>query len=131
MNAVREPVVFVPTGEHPATAMIAPGSGIVGRPDGGPLTEIWFEGAIYEQLNMTSFADRVASAHDRMATAYPTSARMVAPRDALVVVGIFVPREGRIELTGPTSEAQVARWLAEGEHQQLDPAELLCRRGPC
>lgn len=45
MNPGREPVVFVPTGEHPATAMIAPGSGIVGRPDGGSLTEIYFEGA--------------------------------------------------------------------------------------
>ena len=131
MNPGREPVVFVPTGEHPATAMIAPGSGIVGRPDGGSLTEIYFEGGIYEQVNMTSFADRVANAHDRMATDYPTVAKMVVPRDALVVVGIFVPREGRVELTGPTSAAQVARWLAEGDHRPLDPAELLCRRGPC
>jgi hypothetical protein len=130
VNSGREPVVFVPTGEHPATAMIASGSGIVGRPDGGSLTEIWFEGAIYEQVNMTSFADRVANAYDRMATAYPTTAKIVVPRDALVVVGIFVPRDGRIELTGPTSEAQVARWLADGD-DLLDPAELLCRRGPC
>jgi hypothetical protein len=66
-----------------------------------------------------------------MATDYPTVAKMVVPRDALVVVGIFVPREGRVELTGPTSAAQVARWLAGGDHRPLDPAELLCRRGPC
>ena len=128
MNPGREPVVFVPTGEHPATAMIAPGSGIVGRPDGGSLTEIYFEGGIYEQVNMTSFADRVANAHDRMATDYPTVAKMVVPRDALVVVGIFVPREGRVELTGPASEEQVARWLA-GPDRPFDPAELVCRRG--
>ena len=131
MKGVREPVVFVPTGEHPATGMIAPGSGIVGRPDGRSLTEIWFEGGIYEQVNMTSLADRVANAYDRMASDYPTVAKMVVPRDALVVVGIFVPRDGRIELTGPTSAAQVARWLAEGEDRPLDPTELLCRRGPC
>lgn len=125
-----EPVVYVPTGEHPATEMIAPGSGIVGRPDGSFLTAIYFEGAIYEQVNMTSFADRVANAYDRMATDYPTTAKMVVPRDALKVVGIFVPREGRIELTGPTSETQVARWLVGGDHP-LDPTELLCRRGLC
>lgn len=122
-----EPVVYVPTGEHPVTARIAPGSGIVGRPDGGPLTEVYFEGAIFGQVNMTRFADRVAHAYHRMATAYPTIAKMVVPRDALVVVGIFVPRDGRVELTGPTSEAQVARWLAGDDHP-LDPAELLRRR---
>lgn len=45
MNSGREPIVLVPTGEHPATEMMAPGSGIVGRPDGSSLTEIYFEGA--------------------------------------------------------------------------------------
>jgi hypothetical protein len=124
-----EAVVYVPSGEHPATAMIAAGSGIVGRPDGGGLTEIYFEGAIYGQVNMSSFADRVAHAHGRMATEYPTTARMVVPRDALVVVGIFHPGDGRVELTGPASEAQVARWLA-GSGRRLDPTELICRRGP-
>jgi hypothetical protein len=126
----REPVVYVPTGAHPATETIVSGSGIVGRPDGSSLTEIHLEGAIVGQVNMTSFADRVAHAYDRMATDYPTGAKMVVPRDALVVVGIFAPREGRIELTGPTSEGLVARWLVGGDHP-LDPAELLCRRGPC
>lgn len=125
----REAVVYVPTGEHPATSPIAAGSGIVGRPDGSALTEIYFEGAIYGQVNMTSLADRVASAYDRMAAEYPTAAKMIVPRDALVVVGIFFPRDGRVELTGPTSEAQVARWLARSD-QLLDPTELVCRRGP-
>ena len=124
----REAVVYVPTGEHPATSAIATGSGIVGRPDGSALTEIYFEGAIYGQVNMTSLADRVANAYDRMAAEYPTTAKMVVPRDALIVVGIFFPRDGRVELTGPTSEGQVARWLARSD-RLLDPTELICRRG--
>jgi len=124
-----EPVVYVPAGDHPATARIAAGSGIVGRPDGCELTEVYFEGGLYAQVGMSSLADRVAHAHDRMATDYPTAAKMIVPRDALVAVGTFLPREGRIELTGPDSEARVAGWLSDGG-RQLDPAELLCRLGP-
>ena len=37
-------------------------------------------------------------------------------------------RNGRVELTGPTSESQVARWLARSD-RPLDPAELICRWG--
>src|ERR1700761_8631950 len=95
----RDAVVYVPTGDNPATWEIAEGSGIVGRPDGSPLEEIYFEGAVHGQGNMASLADRVAHAYDRMAAGYPTAAKMVVPRDALVVVGIFLPREGRVELT--------------------------------
>jgi hypothetical protein len=124
----KEAVVYVPTGEHPATSPISAGSGIVGRPDGSALTEIYFEGGIHGQVNMRSLADRVAHAYGRMAAAYPTTAKMVVPRDALVVVGIFFPDDGRVELTGPTSESQVARWLARSD-RPLDPAELVCRRG--
>jgi hypothetical protein len=122
-------VVYVPAGDHPATGSIAAASGIVGRPDGSGLTEIYFEGGIYDQVNMSSLADRVAHAYDRMATDYPTVAKMVVPQDALVAVGTFVPKEGRIELTGPDSEARVAAWLTDGD-LRLDPTELLCRRGP-
>jgi len=121
--------VYVPSGDHPATGIIVPASGIVGLPDGSGLTEIYFEGAIYDQVNLSSLADRVANAYDRMTTEYPTTAKLVVPEDALVAVGTFVPEEGRIELTGPDSEARVAAWLTHGE-ERLDPTELLCRRGP-
>jgi hypothetical protein len=124
-----EAVVYVPAGDHPATGTIVAASGIVGRPDGSGLTEICFEGGIYGQVNMTSLADRVGHAYDRMAADYPTTAKMVVPEDALIAVGTFMPKEARIELTGPDSEARVAAWLTDGE-QRLDPAELLCRRGP-
>ena len=124
-----DPVVYVPAGDHPATATIAPASGIVGRPDGSGLTEIYFEGGIYDQVNMASLADRVAHAYGRLAENYPTAARMVVPQDAIIAVGTYVPGEGRIELTGPDSESLVARWLTRDE-QRLDPTELICRRGP-
>lgn len=124
-----DPVVYVPAGDHPATGMIAPASGIVGRPDGSGLTEIYFEGGIYDQVNMASLADRVAHAYGRLAENYPTAARMVVPQDAVIAVGTYVPGEGRIELTGPDSESLVARWLTRDE-QRLDPTELICRRGP-
>jgi hypothetical protein len=120
-------VVYVPSGDHLATLLIAAGSGIVGRPDGSGRTEIYFEGGIRGQVNMSSLADRVSHAYDRMVTEYPTTARMVMPDDALVAVGTFSPREGRIELTGPDSEARVARWLSIEGGQPLDPTELFCR----
>lgn len=124
-----DPVVYVPAGDHPATSTIAPASGIVGRPDGSGLTEIYFEGGIYDQVNMASLADRVAHAYGRLAENYPTMARMVVPQDAIIAVGTYVPGERRIELTGPDSESLVARWLTHGE-QRLDPTELICRQGP-
>lgn len=123
-------VVFVPAGDHPATSSIAPGSGIVGRPDGSGLTEIYFEGRLYGQIEMSSLADRVFHAYGRMVEDYPTSAKAVVPRDALVAVGIFLAEENRIELTGPTAESEVARWIRAGDDQPLDPAELMSRHRP-
>jgi hypothetical protein len=124
-----DPVVYVPAGDHPATETIRVGSGIVGMPDGAGLTEIYFEGGIYDQVNMASLADRVAHAYGRLKKRYPTVARMVVPQDAVIAVGTFDPGEGRIELTGPDSASLVARWLTRGE-ELLDPTELICRRGP-
>jgi hypothetical protein len=124
-----EAVVYVPAPEHPATRTIAPASGIVGRPGDPGLTEIYFEGAVHGQINMSSLADRVAHAYGRMAENNPTVARMVVPQDAIVAVGTYVPGERRIEPTGPDSEALLARWLTHGE-QRLDPAELIGRHGP-
>lgn len=110
-------VAYVPSGDHLATLLIAAGSGIVGRPDGSGRTDVYFEGGIRGQVNMSSLAERVSHAYDRMITEYPTTARMVLPDDALVAVGVFSPQEGRIELTGPDSEARVNRWLSIGHGQ--------------
>lgn len=120
-----EVVVYVSAAWHPATAEIAPGSGIVGElRDGGEEVAIHYEGAIYGQVGMGSLADRVSHAHGRLSADYPTRAARLVTREALVAVGSFDPREGRIVLTGPDSERKVAAWLGD---EWLEPAELLCR----
>lgn len=119
-GALAEVIVYVPAEGHPATAGIVRGSGIVGRPLEDEVL-IYYEGAIYGQVGMERLADRVNYAYLRMRERYPTVAFRVVPRYALVVVGTFDPRGGRILLTGPLSERAVADWIAAA---QLDPTEL-------
>jgi hypothetical protein len=108
----QEIVVYVPAGGHRATGGIARGSAIVGLPDpGSEEVTVYFEGAIHEQTNMGSLADRAAHAYDRLRDDAPTVATRVVPREALVAVGIFDPLTGRIFLTGPQSAATAATWL--------------------
>lgn len=122
MGSVREIIVYLPSGSDPSTARIVRGSAIVGQPQpGSDQVRIYFEGAIYDQLNVRALADRASHAAGRMVEEYPTTATGVVPRDALVVVGTFDLREGRILLTGPHSERAVADWLGV---PRLDPAEL-------
>lgn len=123
MPGTGEVVVYLPAGGHPATAGITRGSAIVGQPKrGADEVTIDFEGAIFGQANMRSLADRAAHAAGRMLEAYPTVARRVVPRDALLAVGTFDLREERITLAGPDSERAVAAWLGT---RHLDPAELV------
>lgn len=122
MPGVREIVVYVPSGGFAATEDIASKSAIVGRPEpGGEHVKIYYEGALHRQANMKTLADRALHAAGRLEQDYPTVARRVVPREALVAVGTFDPSQGRILLTGPHSEREVARWLGAAE---LDPAEL-------
>jgi len=122
VGAVKEIIVYLPNGSDPATASIVRGSAIVGQPQpGSDKVRIYFEGAIYDQRNVRTLADRASHAAGRMVEEYPTTAMQVVPRDALVVVGTFDLREGRILLTGPHSERAVADWLGV---PRLDPAEL-------
>jgi hypothetical protein len=119
---MREIVLYIPRGGYPATADIAPGSAIVGEPQAGAAEiEVYFEGAIFGQENMRTLADRATHAAGRMLERYATSAARIVPRDALLAVGTFDFREGRITLTGADSERAVAAWLGT---PQLDPAEL-------
>jgi hypothetical protein len=121
---VRRPpeiVVYLPASR--ATADIVRGSAVVGQPR--PLADevkIYFEGSIYgAPQNVRTLADRARHAAGRMVEEYPTAAMRVVPRDALVAVGTFDLRSGRIMLTGPQSERAVADWLGM---PQLDPTEL-------
>lgn len=118
---MREIVLYVPHGGYPSTADIARGSAIVGEPRTGADVEVYFEGAIFGQENMRTLADRATHAAGRMLERYATTAARIVPRDALVVVGTFDFRSGRITLTGADSARVVAAWLGT---PQLDPAEL-------
>lgn len=120
--ATNTVVVYVPSGGFAATEGIASKSAIVGRPEpGGDFVTIYFEGAVHQQANMKTLADRASHAAGRLEHRAPAVAMLTVPREALVAVGTFDPREGRILLTGPHSEREVARWLQTSE---LDPAEL-------
>jgi len=122
MPAAREIVVYVPAGGDPATAGIARGSAIVGVPDPGTEeVRIYFEGAVHDAVNMVTLADRAVHACGRMRERYPTIAKRVVPREALVAVGTFDEAGGRILLTGEQSASAVATWLGV---PTLDPAEL-------
>lgn len=119
---MAEIVVYLPAPGHPATEEIRPGSAIVGRPEpGSDAVRIYYEGALYGQVNMRTLADRAVHACGRLQQDYPTTAAKVVARDALTVVGTFDPRAGRIMLTGRQSERAVAHWLGTSD---LDPAEL-------
>jgi hypothetical protein len=122
MSASREIVVYLPAGGHPATRGIARGSAIVGVPEpGSEEVRIYFEGALYEQSNVVTLADRAVHACERLRDRYPTLAKRMVPRSALVVVGTFDEVGGRIILTGEQSASAVATWLGV---PTLDPAEL-------
>jgi hypothetical protein len=117
-----EIVLYVPRGGFSATADIARGSAIVGEPRAGAAeVEVYFEGAILGQENMRTLADRATHAAGRMLERYATTAARIVPRDALVAVGTFDPRQGRIVLTDADSACAVAAWLGT---PRLDPAEL-------
>lgn len=119
---MREIVFYIAADGHRATAGIAKGSAIVGQPEPGTdEVTIYFEGAIYGAQNMRTLADRAKHAAGRMVERYPTVATRVVPREALVVVGTFDLREGRILLAGARSERAVAQWLGM---TRLDRAEL-------
>lgn len=120
---MREIVLYVPSGGFQATADIARGSAIVGEPQpSGAEVEVYFEGAIFGQENMRTLADRATHAAGRMLERYATTAKRIVPRDALLAVGTFDFREGKITLTGWDSERAVAAWLGT---PQLDSAELV------
>jgi hypothetical protein len=109
---MREIVLYVPSGGYSSTADIARGSAIVGELQAGAAeVEVYFEGAIFGQENMRTLADRATHAAGRMLERYATTAARIVPRDALLAVGTFDFREGRIRLTGSDSERAVATWL--------------------
>jgi hypothetical protein len=122
VSGTGEIVVYLPNGGGRATADIVRGSAIVGQPDAGSdQVTIYFEGALYDQENIRTLADRANQAAGRMIQRYPTTAMRAVPRDVLMAVGTFDLHTRQIILTGPHSEGAVAEWLGM---VQLDLAQL-------
>jgi len=123
---MQQIIVYIPRQEEPATRRIAQGSGIVGTPAASSDTVlIYYEGAIYRQANIVTFADRVRHAYYRMTEDAPTIAKAVVPAGSLIALGTFDAQRGIVELTGSESERDLAAWLAT---DTLDPAELRVSR---
>jgi hypothetical protein len=118
MTKTSQIEVFIPR-EDPHS--ILPHSGIVGSPRSEGFIEIDYEGNRYA-ANIKTFADRVAHAHGRHVTRYPTVARAVLPADKLVPVGIYDDVRGEIRLHGESERKLLCEWLAV---EQLDTQELL------
>lgn len=109
---MRDIVLYVPAGGHRATACIARGSAIVGKPRAGSEDiEICVDEANFGPAGMRTLAERARYAAVQLLGCCPSAAGRVVPREALLVVGTFDLHGGRIRLTGPDSKAAVAAWL--------------------
>ncbi len=102
--------VFVPSCD--SLKFLDPGSAIIGvHRDDGATVDIWFESNRYDAANIITFADKLAHAHGRHVTAYPTSARSVVALNDLVHVGTFDPATGICTLANETSEHILSEFL--------------------
>lgn len=114
--------VFVPAfPTAPIATIVARGSAIVGFVGGDGVGRITvdYEGAIYGQANIKTYADRALHAAGRHLQNYPTVARAVVRRSELLQVGWFDLGRG-ITLLDDAEEA-AASWL---EVDVVDQAEL-------
>src|ERR1035437_2667801 len=87
MDRIME--VYVPAEDSPLKAVIKQGSGIVGLDEEDEHVTIYYEGNVYGAMNLKTFKERIACAAGRLATKYPTVAKMRAKREELVLVGQF------------------------------------------
>jgi hypothetical protein len=124
---LRQIVVYVPADTGDEGLHIARGSGIVGEPKPSSGTVlIYFEGAIYKPVNISTFADRVMHAYYRMTERAPTIAKDRVPVERLIPVGTLDPIRKQVTLTGPESERDLARWLGA---ENVEPRQLRASRG--
>lgn len=87
----------------------------------------YYEGNLYNAVNLRRWVDRVACAAERLLTAYPTTARVsVAPTD-LSVVGQYDPVTGSVVLLDTEASRRAGSWCGEwGDIAQ--PQQLLTER---
>ena len=107
---------------------VASASGIVsnGVPVNGRL-QAYFEGNLFNAVNIHRWVDRVACAADRLLTEYPTTAKMLVAATDLTVVGHYDPVTGAVVLDGAESSALAGSWCGEWV-AVAQPEQLLTER---
>lgn len=80
--------VYVPRSGSPGPIRLAPGSAVVGEAREHGI-DCHYEGAVYQQQNLSRFSDKLFCAADRRVAQYPTAARAVFPSDSLTPVAIY------------------------------------------
>ena len=106
-------IVFVPYSPNGSRCLrgIARGSGIVGRVIEDAQALIYFEGAVYGQSNIKTYADKVMIAYGRLRDRYPTAAMMVTPLQNVIRIGEVDAMRGTIELDGQQARNLLWDWL--------------------
>lgn len=107
-DQTRYRVCLPPAGSR-AHALIRPGSGIVASPaktqdglaDGEQLWKVDYEGDVYASESLRVYGSRVAHAHDRAVSNYPTVARAALPGHTLIDIGYFDSYAGVVVLHEP------------------------------
>jgi hypothetical protein len=104
--------IYIPSGRTPTG--IAPGSGIVGRPQQDGQILCYYEGNLYGSENLKLYRERLMHAAGRMIQHAPTIAMMLLPSDALLAVGRYDPDIWAVaELTDPDA---ASAWAGEPVH---------------
>lgn len=125
--------VYVPRLQAHSLRDIARGSGIVGRVEGrgiGPdagadMVQIYYEGNIYGASNLTTYADRLVVAAERMASRSATTAQRTVSARLLVEVGFWDPATRSVHVQPGPVTRMLAAWIGEGPDWPINARELV------
>lgn len=122
-NQFERLAIFVPASDALFRHTIAPKSGIVGDLASGDTERIlvYYEGAIYGQAGLKTYADRTRHAAFRLLENAPTSSYLSPRRSELRQVGWLDMSAGVTLLDDPVAKDALASWLGVKE---IDPQEL-------
>ena len=106
-------LIYVPVPGSPATTFLAPQSAIVGKrtETSTEWVTCYFEGNLYNAINLGRFHERLACAAGRCVTVYPTGALCAFPESELIIVGDYDAPPYRIGTI--SNPAALAAWAGE------------------
>src|SRR6266511_990050 len=116
--------VYVPKPDR--LPQIQPGAGIIGtdRHDNPTRILVDYEDNRSGAVNIIrTYADRLAHAADRQLSGYPTSLRLLADPDDLLLVGTFDSHTGVVQ---PSNSEALEAWLAD-EHGAIPDLQTQTR----